>query len=162
MKKQILLLGIFGMFLLASCSQQDATNDSTPQLTWAANPILDGVSVTTIDTLTVGDTLLLPMTFSGVYNPLTSIQITNDTAYSAISFPYASSLGSSVLNNGQTNVSKGYFYFVGLNIYMVNLAVEYIPKQATTGTKLSFVVSSTSQYSPLSGSFTFIAKAKKK
>jgi len=161
MKKQIFLLGILGTLLLASCSTGTSSSEFTPQLGWTGNPTLNGLIVTTIDTLVVGDTLVLPLSFSGISNSLTNVQITNDTAYSAVSYPGIASLGTAILSNGKTNVSKGYFDVSGLNISTLYMNVQYVPKKVTSGSKLGIIISSTSSYSPLNGNFTFIAKAKK-
>jgi hypothetical protein len=161
MKRHILFFGFLGALLLASCTVGTSSSDFSPQIGWTANPTLNGVTITKVDTLVVGDTLVLPLSFTGVSNPLVSVQITNDTAYSAVSYPGIASLGSIILNNGKTSVADGYFYLGGLNISTIYMNVQYVPKKPTAGSKLSFVVNSTSSYSPFSTSLTFIAKAKK-
>ena len=157
MKKLIPLFSLLGVLLFASCGIGTSDSDYSPQMTINSVSV-NGVTVSSVDTIKVGDVLLINGTASGVSKPLTTVQITNDTTYSKISFPDISSLDASVLNNGKTDVSKGYFYFYGLNIYSFTFNMQYVATKATSGTKLSFIVSSTSQYSPTTFTVNLPAK----
>jgi hypothetical protein len=160
MKKLFFLFFLLGIITFTSCSIGDSESDYSPQLS-ISSLYQNSVSVTSIDTLTVGDTLLMTAVATGVSNPLTSVKITNDTNYSTLSYPDVENLGSSVLYNGYTDLSDGYFYFQGLNIYSVTLQVKYIAEKVIkAGTTLTFVVSSTSQYSPMTYTLKIPIKAK--
>jgi hypothetical protein len=157
MKKLIFFFSLLSVVLVTSCSIGSGDSDYSPQMN--INSVsLNGVTVSKVDTLKVGDVLLISGTASGVSKPLVSVQVTNDSNYSTISFPDISSLGTNVLNNGKTDVSNGYFYFSGLNIYSFTFNVQYVATKATSGSKLVFVVSSTSQYSPLTYTVSIPAK----
>jgi hypothetical protein len=146
MKKRIFLFGLLGMVLLSSCSVGTVDSDYSPQLT-VTSVVLNGVAQTTLDTLKVGDVLQLSCVANGVSMPLTAVQIANDTIYSNLSFPNVSSLDPKVL--GMSDLTKGSFVFTGLNIYTFAFTAQYTVKKANKdGAVLSFVVNSTSQYSP--------------
>jgi hypothetical protein len=160
MKKLFFLFSLLGIITFTSCNVGDSQSDYSPQLS-ISSLYQNSVSVTSIDTLTVGDTLLMTAVATGVSNPLTSVKITNDTNYSTLSYPGVENLGSSVLYNGYTDLSDGYFYFQGLNIYSVTLQVKYIAEKVIkAGTTLTFVISSTSQYSPMTYTLKIPIKAK--
>ncbi|MBP1641136.1 MAG: hypothetical protein H6Q17_2719 [Bacteroidetes bacterium] len=156
MAKRIFLFSLLGVILLASCSVGTGESDYSPQMS-ISSIVLNGVTQTSVDTLEVGDVLLLSCVANGVSKPLTSVQITNESDYSSISFPDIASLDQSVLS--KSDPTKGYFNFAGLNIYSFSFTIQYIVTKANkAGTKLLFVVTSTSQYSPMTYTLKLPAK----
>ncbi|MTK53719.1 hypothetical protein [Paludibacter sp.] len=149
MKKQIFLFSLLGVFLLTSCKIGAGDSDYSPQISVAATS-LNGVNLTatsTLDTLHVGDVLNFCVIAQGLSNPLVSVQVANDTTYSAITFPDLASINAgSILNNSQTDISKGYLYLSDLNIGSITFNVQYLAKKATKTSGVTFSVVSTSQY----------------
>lgn len=160
MKKLLFAVAILGIVMLNSCMQTNTQNDIAPQIQYASNPTLNGVAITNLDTLTVGDTLLLPLALYGYYNPLASLKVTNDTAVSNISFPGISALGSTILSNDSTNLADGYIYFGAGTFSTVQLVLQYVPTKPSTTATLKFILSSTSTYSPATAQLSLPAKAK--
>jgi hypothetical protein len=149
MKKLIFLFSLLGVFLFSSCKIGAGDSDYSPQISVAATA-LNGVNLTAtsnLDTLHVGDVLNFCVVAQGLSNPLVSVQVANDTTYSAITFPDLASInGGSILNNSKTDMSKGYLYLSDLNISTLTFNVQYRAKKATKTSGVTFSVISTSQY----------------
>lgn len=160
MKKLTFIIVSLGIVLLTSCMQTTTQNDFAPQIGYAGSVTLNGTAITSLDTLTVGDTLLLPLALQGFYNPITSFRVTNDTTISKVSFPGISALGSAVLANDSTNLSNGYIYFGSSPVSTVVLTVQYVPTKPSTTATLTMMLASTSQSSPQGIALSVPAKAK--
>ena len=160
MKKLGFIFAALGVILFSSCMQTNTQNDFAPQIAYAGSVTLNGTVITSLDTLTVGDTLLLPLTLQGFYNPITSFRVSNDTTVSKVSFPGIAALGSTILANDSTNISNGYIYFGTSPVSTVMLTVQYVPTKPSTTATLTMVVSSTSQSSPQGVKLALPAKAK--
>jgi spore germination protein YaaH len=160
MKKFVFIFASVGILVFSSCIQTNTQNDIAPQIAYAANVTLNGTVIATLDTLIVGDTLLLPLTLQGYYNVLTSFQVSNDTTVSKVTFPGIAGFGGLVLDNDTTNLSNGYLYLKPVGMYSGGLTVQYVPTKPSTTATLGFTLSSTSQYSPTTESMPIPAKAK--
>jgi len=148
MKKLIFLFSLLGVFLFSSCKIGAGDSEYSPQISVAATS-LNGVNLTatsTLDTLHVGDVLNFCVIAQGLSNPLVSVQVANDTTYSAISFPDLASISSAILSNSKTDISKGYLYLSDLNIGTITFNVLYVAKKPTKTSGVTFSVVSTSQY----------------
>lgn len=157
MKKLFFFISLLSIIGLTSCNLGSGDSDYSPQLSIYSVSI-NGTTVTQVDTLTVGDVVDITAIASGVSKPLTSVQITNETEYATISFPDISALDASVLSI--SNPENGLFNFSGLNIYSFTFVVRYVVTKANKdGAKLTFVVKSTSQYSPGTSVIKLPAKA---
>jgi hypothetical protein len=160
MKKIVFIFASVGILIFSSCIQTNTQNDIAPQLAYSANVTINGKVIATLDTLTVGDTLLLPLALQGYYNILTSFKVSNDTTVSKITFPGISGFGSLILDNDTTNLKNGYLYLKPVGMYAGGLSVQYVPTKPSKTATLSFTLSSTSQYSPTAVSLSVPAKAK--
>lgn len=161
MKTFAFILFMVMLIGLASCVPTTTQQDLAPQIQYAAIPSINGVPMTSnFDTLTVGDTLLLPLALQGYYNPLISFRVTNDTTISKVTFPGISALGTSILSNDSTNLAKGYLFFGTNQFATVQLLVQYVPTQPSKTATLRFTLTSTSNYSPTVAQMSVPAKAK--
>jgi hypothetical protein len=160
MKKIGFIFMALGVILLFSCMQTNTQNDYAPQISYAGSVTLNGTAISSLDTLTVGDTLLLPLTLQGFYNPITSFSVSNDTTVSKISFPGIAALGSTILANDSTKLNNGYIYFGTSPVSTVMLTVQYVPTKPSNTATLTLIVSSTSQSSPQGVTLSLPAKAK--
>ncbi|MGC9151097.1 MAG: hypothetical protein ACP5F6_05000 [Microbacter sp.] len=160
--KTITFISIIAMLIgLNSCVQNTTNQDLAPQIQYAATPSINGVPMTSnVDTLIVGDTLLLPLALQGYYNPLISFRVSNDTTVSKVTFPGISALGSAILDNDSTNLAKGYLFFGTNNFATVQLLVQYVPTKPSNTAVLRFTLASTSNYSPTVAQMAVPAKAK--
>lgn len=148
MKKLIFLFSLLGVFLFTSCSIGSGDSDYSPQINVTATS-LNGVALSassSLDTLHVGDVLNFYVVAQGVSKPLVSVQVANDTAYSAVTFPDIASISTGILSNSKTDISKGYLYLSDLNIGSITFNVQYLAKKATKTSGVTFSVVSTSQY----------------
>ncbi len=160
MKKIAFVFASLGILVFSSCMQTNTQNDYAPQIAYAGSVTLNGTPITSFDTLTVGDTLLLPLSLQGFYNPITSFSVSNDTTVSKVSFPGIAALGSTILTSDSTNLNNGYIYFGTSPVYTVVLTVQYVPTKPSTTAALTMIVSSTSQSSPQGAKLSLPAKAK--
>ncbi|MBP1641137.1 MAG: hypothetical protein H6Q17_2720 [Bacteroidetes bacterium] len=152
MKKLIFFFSSLSIFLFASCNLEPSSSNYTPVVT-ITSFALNGQTSTTYDTLTVGTVLTLYGYVSGVTNTLDSVRISNDTSYSTLTFTDLSSIDTNVLSNSKTDISKGFFYLHGFNIYSMPFTLVYIPTQVKKDGKITFQVYSNSSYSPLITTF---------
>jgi|GEM_PF-620248 hypothetical protein len=166
MKKIVFIFASVGILIFSSCIPTNSKNDIAPEMAYSDNVTLNGTAITTLGTLSVGDTLLLPLALEGYYNILTGFQVSNDTAVSKVSYPGISALGSLILNNDTTKLSNGSLYLylkpAGLYVITSGLTVQYIPTKPSTTATLNFTLSSTSQYSPTTVLLSVPANAKNK
>jgi hypothetical protein len=161
MKKLIIVFGITAAIFLAACvGTGNTTSESTPSIAIINNVTVNGVAISKLDTLFVGDTLQLPIAISGISNRLLSLKIESDTSVSKITYPGIENLGYVILGSDSTNLSKGYVYFGDLEVYAANLTIQYVPKKPSKTAALKFTVRSTSQYSPGGGILNVPSKAR--
>jgi spore germination protein YaaH len=160
MKKFVFIFASVGILVFSSCVQTNTQNDIAPQMAYSGNVTLNGTAIPSLDTLTVGDTLLLPLSLQGYYNILTSFKVSNDTTVSKVTFPGISAFGSLVLDNDTTNLKNGYIYLAPVATYSAGLEVQYVSTKPSKTATLGFTLSSTSSYSPATVSLSVPAKAK--
>jgi|YelNatPaOPRAMG01_1025707.scaffolds.fasta_scaffold01742_17 hypothetical protein len=160
--KALSFISIMAMLIgFNSCVQTTTNQDIAPQIQYAATPLINGVPMSSnVDTLTVGDTLLLPLSLQGFSNRLVSFRVTNDTTISKLTFPGISALGSIILSNDSTNLANGYLFFGNTNYATVQLLVQYVPTQPSKTAVLRFTLASTSSYSPTVAQMAVPAKAR--
>jgi hypothetical protein len=161
MKKLLFIFGAIAVVALYACVSGNGSSESTPQILFPSGATLNGVAITQLDTLTVGDTLMVPLIATGNNNRLLSLKVANDPTISNLSFPGIAALGTSILFNDSTNLTKGYLYFGSIDVNSVNLVVQYVPTLPSKTAKLTITARSTSTYSPGGVALSVPAKAKK-
>lgn len=153
--KRILLYAVVALAAISFTSCLESNNQATPviQAGYLTRVNAAGVcdTISFADTLQVADTLRVPLALWGVYNNLTTFQVTTDT--SVISYQLLNDSSYLHLLDKSSAPEKGYLRFLtGCLLFETNL--QYIPKK--TGdyeVHLTLASDAGDKYSPLEAYF---------
>ena len=157
------MLILFGLIvaIFTSCNLNNGSSNYTPEIylytshinkTDTLNVYLtDESGVLRLDTISVGDTIVLRMFLNGITNNLTNFYLTqSDTTVAKILLPAVVSMDS-IFSKPQSDYNAGRFVFLQ-NKKQVYFPVRYIAKKATTTATLQFSVVSDAVFDNSSGS----------
>ena len=153
--KRILLYAVVALAAISLTSCLESNNQATPviQAGYVTRVSATGVcdTVSFGDTLHIADTLRVPLALWGVYNNLTTFQVTADT--SVVSYQLLNDSSYLHLLDKSSAPEKGYLRFVtGCVLFETNL--QYIPKK-TGDYEVHLILASDAgeKYSPMEGYF---------
>lgn len=165
--QQILLLTLISIGFI-SCNMTGGAN-YTPQISMSsrlrvfkADTLLridtldiyntNVAGVLLLDTISVGDTVDIPVSFDGITNNITAIYIIQSAdSLTSIALPAKSTLDP--LFSASSNYAEGKFY-ANVNFTSLYFPFRYIAKKPSNDAKLSFTVVSDAIFKDLSGSNT--------
>jgi hypothetical protein len=153
--KRIFLFAVIALAAISLTSCLESKDQATPviQAGYITRVSAAGVcdTISFADTLHVADTLRVPLALWGVYNNLTTFQVSADT--SAVAYQLLNDSSYLHLLDNSSAPEKGYLRFV-TGCVLFETTLQYIPKK-TGDYEVKFVLASDAgeKYSPLDAYF---------
>ena len=134
MKRKLLLsLTVFVLsLLLASCDTKAVISPSVQVSSWLYRTSIEGVqdTITLRDSLSVGDTVRMPVILNGYYDYLTSFVASADTAKVNLWFAWDDEFNSCLMPNAAPE--HGVLVFKADSVYACVTTLVYVPTQSGT------------------------------
>jgi len=154
MKTRIFILLSFIAIAFSSCNL-DGESNFTPridvfsshyrQTDTLAVYLTDEGGVQRLDTISVGDTIVLGIYLNGVTNNLTNFQLNrSDTSVSKILLPIEASMDT-IFSKSESNYSTGHFIFLP-NTHVVYFPIRYIALKPTKTEYIQFALASDANF----------------
>ena len=134
MKRKLLLsLTVFVLsLLLASCDTKAVISPSVQVSSWLYRTSIEGVqdTITLRDSLSVGDTVRMPVILNGYYDYITSFVASADTSKVDLWFAWDDEFNSCLLPNADPE--HGVLAFKADSVYACVTTLVYVPTQSGT------------------------------